>query len=104
MLQNEVTRTAAVSFFKREMAHAAMGVRTDRFENTGMVFGRRGRVAPDAEILFVAGVAPVRVGNGKHAMPAEFEHTGMVLGRLNLVALIAVALTVTPGTHKRLNS
>ena len=103
MLQDKVTRTAAVSLFKREMAHAAMGVRAGRFENPGVVFGRNGRVASDAEILLVAGVTPVRVGNCKHAMPAELEHAGMVLRRRNLVALVAIALTVASGTHKRLN-
>ena len=57
----------------------------------------------NAEILLVAGVTPVRVGNGKHAMPAELEHAGMVLRRRNLVALVAIALVMAPGTHKRLD-
>ena len=103
MLQDEVTRTAAVSLFKREMAHAAMGVRAGCFKNRGVVFGLNSRVTPDTEILLVAGVTPVRVGNGKHAMPAELEHAGMVLGRHNLVALVAIALVMASGTHKRLN-
>jgi hypothetical protein len=60
-------------------------------------------VTPDAEILLVAGVTPVRIGNGMHAMPAKLEHAGMVLGGRNLMALIAIALVVAPGTHKRLN-
>ena len=57
----------------------------------------------DAEILLVTGVTPVRAGNRKHAMPAELEHAGMVLRRRNLVALVAIALTVASETHKWLN-
>ncbi len=68
-----------------------------------MVFGRRGRVTPDAEILLVAGVTPVRIGNGMHAMSAELEHAGMVLGGCDPVALVAIVLVMTPGTYKRLN-
>ena len=103
MLQYEVTRPATVTLFEREMAHAAMGVRTGCFKNRGMVFGLNGCVASDAKILLVTGVTPVRIGNGKHAMSAEFEHAGMILRRHNLVTLFAVALTVASGTHKRLN-
>ena len=102
MLQLEVTSPAAVSLFKGEVAHTAMGVGAGRFKNPGMIFGLNGCVASDAEILFVAGVAPVLAEN-EHAMPAEFEHAGMVLRRRNPVALVAVALVVASGTHKRLN-
>lgn len=103
MLQNEVTRPAAISLLKREMAHAAMGVRAGRFKHTGVVFGLNSCVASDAKILLVAGITPGRIGNGKHAMSAKLEHAGMVLRRAYHVTLVAITLAMTSGTHESLN-